>query len=104
MTAAPSSFADLPQLVHRSQIATTEALEAWLGVAQMMSEAAGAQARNVRQLLRGWFDLVDQGFRVEREVATFLTIASRVSATAADSARELTDIALASVEATTHGR
>jgi hypothetical protein len=45
------------------------------------------------------YDLVEQGFAVEREVATYLTIASRVSATAADSCRELTDLALGTVEA-----
>ena len=99
MTAAPNPIADLTAFAHRSQLAASDALETWPGIAQAVSEATGSQAKNLRQILHGLFDLVDQGFTVEREIATYLTIASRVSATAADSCRELTDIALGTIEA-----
>lgn len=101
MTAAANPFADLAGFVHRSQLAASDAFEAWLGITQAMSDAAGSQAKNLRQILHGMYDLVEQGFAVEREVATYLTIASRVAANAADSCRELTDLTLDTVEAAT---
>ena len=99
MSTAPNPFADLTGFAYRGQPAATDAFQTWLGIAQAVSEAAGAQAKHLRQLLHGLYDLVEQGFAVEREVATYLTIASRVAATAADSGRELTDLALGAVEA-----
>lgn len=101
MTTPQNPFSDLTNFAYRSQLAAADAFETWVGIAQAIGDATGSQAKNLRQILHGLFDLVDQGFAVEREVATYLTIASRVSATAADSARELADIALATVEATT---
>jgi hypothetical protein len=99
MTSATNPFAELTGFVQRSQLAATDAFETWLGIAQAVNEATGAQAKNLRQILHGLFDLVEQGFTVEREVATYLTIASRVAATAADSGRELTDLTLGAIEA-----
>ena len=99
MTTAPNPFADLTGFAYRGQLAATDAFETWLGIAQAISEATGTQAKNLRQILNGLFDLVEQGFAVEREVATYLTIASRVSASAADSGRELTDLTLGTIEA-----
>jgi methyl-accepting chemotaxis protein len=99
MTAAPDPIAELTAFSHRSQSAASDALETWVGVMHAVSEAAESQAKNLRQILHGMFDLMDQAFTVEREIATYLTIASRVSASAADSCRELTDIALGTVEA-----
>jgi hypothetical protein len=99
MTTMTNPFADLSSFAYRSQHAAADALETWAGFAEAANDAAGSQARNLRQILHGMFDLIEQGFRVEREIATYLTIASQVFARAADSARELTDIALASVEA-----
>jgi DNA topoisomerase IB len=98
MTTSQNPFADLSAFVYRSQSAAADAFETWAGIAQAVTEATGSQTKNLRQILHGLFDLVDQAFTVEREIATYLTIASRVSATAADSCRELTDIALATVE------
>jgi hypothetical protein len=95
----PNPFADLTGSLYRGQLATVDAIETWLGIAQAVSEATGSQAKNLRQILHGLFDLVDQGFTVEREVATYLTIASRVAATAADSGRELADLTLGTIEA-----
>ena len=89
---------DLTDLMQRSQRAGYDALEAWAAVAQAVGDATGSQARNLRQIVHGLFDLADQGFTVEREVANYLTIASRVSAAAADSLRELSDIGLTTVE------
>ncbi len=99
MTTVPNPFADLTGFANRSQLAATDAFETWLGIAQAITEATGSQAKNLRQIVHGLFDLVEQGFAVEREVATYLTIASRVSATAADSCRELTDLTLGTIEA-----
>lgn len=99
MTAPANPFADLVGVVHRSQLAAGDAFATWLEVTQAVTEAAGSQARNLRQILHGVFDLVEQGFVVEREMATYLTIASRVAATTADSYRELTDLTLGTVEA-----
>jgi|1185.fasta_scaffold89227_2 hypothetical protein len=99
MSTAPNPFADLTGFASRSQLAAADAFETWLGIAQAVTEATGTQAKHLRQILHGLYDLVEQGFAVEREVATYLTIASRVSATAADSCRELTDLALGTVEA-----
>ena len=101
MTTAQNPFIDLATFAHRSQLAAVDAFETWTGIAQAVGDATGIQAKNLRQLLHGLYDLVDQGFAVEREVATYLTIASRVSATAADSCRGLTDIALGMIEAGT---
>ncbi len=101
MTTTVNPLADLAGLTHRSQLAATDAVETWLGVAQAVNEATGSQAKNLRQILHGLFDLVEQGFAVEREIATYLTIASRVSAGAADSCRELTDLLLGTIEAAT---
>jgi regulator of sirC expression with transglutaminase-like and TPR domain len=99
MTAASNPIADLTAFAHRSQNAASDALETWIGVVHAVGEATESQAKNLRQILHGMFDLMDQAFTVEREVATYLTIASRVSASAADSCRELTDIALGTIEA-----
>ena len=99
MSTAPNPFADLSGFASRGQLAAADAFETWLGIVQAVTEATGTQAKHLRQILNGLYDLVDQGFAVEREVATYLTIASRVSATAADSCRELTDLALGTVEA-----
>jgi hypothetical protein len=95
----PNPFADLAGFTYRAQLAATDAIETWLGIAQAISESAGSQTKNLRQILHGLFDLIEQGFAVEREVATYLTVASRVSATTADSYRELTDLALGTIEA-----
>jgi hypothetical protein len=95
----PNAILDATGYLHRSQLAATDAIETWLGIAQAISEATGAQAKNLRQILHGLFDLIEQGFAVEREVATYLTIASRVAASAADSGRELTDLTLGTIEA-----
>lgn len=99
MTTIPNPFVDPTGYFHRGQLAATDAIETWLGIAQAISEATGTQAKNMRQILHGLFDLIDQGFTVEREVATYLTIASRVAASAADSGRELSDLALGTIEA-----
>jgi len=96
---APNPFADLSGFAYRNQLAATDAFETWLGIAQAVTEATGSQAKNLRQIVHGLFDLIEQGFAVEREVATYLTVASRVSATAADSCRELTDLTLGAIEA-----
>ena len=99
MTTIPNPFVDPTGYFYRSQLAATDAIETWLGIIQAISEATGTQAKNLRQILNGLFDLVEQGFTVEREVATYLTIASRVAASAADSGRELTDLTLSTIEA-----
>lgn len=99
MTAAPDPIADLTAFVHRSHSAASDAVETWFGIVHAIGEATESQAKNLRQILHGMFDLMDQAFTVEREIATYLTIASRVSASAADSFRELTDIALGTIEA-----
>lgn len=97
-TIAPNPFVELTGLVQRGQLATTDAIETWLGITQAVSETAGSQAKNMRQILHGMFDLVEQGFAVEREVATYLTIASRVAAGVADSSREVADLMLDTME------
>jgi hypothetical protein len=102
MTTPVNPFSDLAGFANRNQLATADAIETWFGIAQVVGEATGAQAKNLRQILHGLFDLVEQGFAVEREVARYLTIASRVAATAADSGRELTDLMLGTVEAAAH--
>jgi hypothetical protein len=99
MSNAPHPMAELTGFAYRGQLAATDAVETWFGIAQAVSEATGTQAKHLRQILHGLYDLVEQGFAVEREVATYLTIASRVSASAADSCRELTDLALGTIEA-----
>ena len=99
MTTTQNPFADLTTFAYQSQSVASEALETWLGIAESVTKSAGSQTKNFRQIVHGMFDLIDQAFTVEREVAKYLTIASRVSATAADSFRELTDITLATVEA-----
>lgn len=98
MSVAPNPFADMADFAHRSQLAASDAFETWLGIAHAVNEVAGSQAKNLRQILHGLFDLVEQGFAVEREVATYVTIASRVAASSADSCRELTDLALGTIE------
>jgi hypothetical protein len=102
MIDATNPVTDLMDFAHRSQIAAADAFETWVGIAQTITDATGSQAKNLRQIVHGLFDLVDQGFRVEREISTYLTIASRVTAAAADSCRELTDLALGTVEAAAH--
>ena len=99
MTTTQNPFADLTSFAYQGQSVAAEALEPLLGIAESMTRSAGSQTKNFRQIVHGMFDLVDQAFTVEREVAKYLTIASRVHATAADSYRELTDITLATVEA-----
>jgi methyl-accepting chemotaxis protein len=96
-----ATLADMSDAVQRSQRSVYEAFDAWSAIAQSVGAATGSQAKNLRQILHGVFDLADQAFTVEREVANYLTIASRVAAATADSCRELTDIGLASLEAVT---
>lgn len=99
MTSSGNPLDELMEYTHRTQVAATDAFETWVGIAQAVTEATGSQAKNTRQIVHGMFDLVEQGFRVEREVSTYLTIASRVSAAAADSCREVADLTLGAVEA-----
>lgn len=96
-----AALADMADAVQRSQRIADDALDTWNAIARSVAEASGAQAKSLRQILHGIFDLADQAFAVEREVARYLTTASRVSAAAADSCRELTDVGLASLEAVT---
>ncbi|MDT7580589.1 MAG: hypothetical protein QOK35_1853 [Pseudonocardiales bacterium] len=98
MTAPQNAFADLSEMAQRGQAAATDMVQAWTSTVSAVGDAAGTQASSLRRLTAGLFDLADQAVVVERELATFLTVNARVSATTLDSFRKLTDTATAALE------
>ena len=58
MSTAPNPFADLSGFASRGQLAAADAFETWLGIAQAVTEATGTQAKHLRQILHGLYDLV----------------------------------------------